>query len=88
MEDLSKHIQEEEEIDLVRLEQAITDTESEKLSKSFSRTKIFVPTRSHPGAPDKPPFETAVGLLMAPIDRLQNIFRKWPSGEVTPDPSM
>lgn len=88
MEDLRKHIQEEEEIDLVRLEQAITDTESEKLSKSFSRTKIFVPTRSHTGAPDKPPFETAVGLLMAPIDRLQNLFRKWPSGEITPDPSM
>jgi len=78
MNDLSKHIHDEETIDLVKLEEAITPEESAKLAKSFSRTKIFVPSRSHPSAPDKPPFETAVGLLMAPIDQLADLFRRWP----------
>lgn len=87
MADLSKHIKEEEEIDLVKLEGAITPTESGNLAQSFGRTKMFVPSRSHPGAPDKPPFETAVGLLAAPIDHLADIFRKWPGGSVTPNPS-
>lgn len=39
---------------------------------------MFVPTRSHPSAPDRPPFETAMGLLAAPIDRLMDMFRKFP----------
>ena len=88
MDDLSKHIRDEEEIDLVKLEATITDAESGRLSQSFSRTKMFVPTRSHPDMPDKPPFETAMGLLAAPLDQLQDLFRKWPGGQVTPNPSM
>ncbi|RHZ58941.1 HHE domain protein [Aspergillus thermomutatus] len=87
MMDLAQHIEEEETIDFVKLESAITPQESERLSKSFSRTKMFVPTRSHPGTPNKPPFETVVGLLTAPIDHLADIFRKWPDDVVAPNPS-
>lgn len=78
MRDLKQHIKEEETSDLVKLEDSLTEQESESLSKSFERTKMFVPSRSHPSAPNKPPFETAIGLLTAPIDRLADIFRKWP----------
>ncbi|KAH8691206.1 HHE domain protein, partial [Talaromyces proteolyticus] len=78
MEHLSQHIKEEETIDLVKLEGVISAEESQSLSKSFDRTKIFVPSRSHPIAPNKPPFETAVSLMMAPIDQLADLFRKWP----------
>lgn len=78
MDDLSKHILEEERDDLPRLDNALTSRESESLSRQFERTKLFVPTRSHPMAPDRPPFETAVGLMTAPIDRLADIFRKFP----------
>lgn len=42
---------------------------------------MFVPTRSHPGVPDKPPFETVFSLLMAPIDRLDDMLRKYPRPE-------
>ncbi|ODA75791.1 hypothetical protein RJ55_08679 [Drechmeria coniospora] len=75
--DLKKHIKEEEEEHLVALEAAIEETHSEKLAKSFERTKLFMPTRSHPNAPDKPPFETVVGLMTAPLDKLSDLFRKF-----------
>lgn len=87
MEELSQHIKEEETADLVKLEKALTDNESESLSKSFGRTKMFIPSRSHPSAPSKPPFETAIGLLTAPIDHLADLFRKWPETSTMPNPS-
>ncbi|KAG0257183.1 hypothetical protein BG011_004102 [Mortierella polycephala] len=76
--DLSQHIKEEEERDLVALENSIQEKDSEALFHSFKRTKMFVPTRSHPSAPDKPPFETVAGLLAAPIDHLRDLFSRFP----------
>ncbi|KAI9373463.1 hemerythrin HHE cation binding domain-containing protein [Aspergillus egyptiacus] len=78
MDDLEAHIKEEESQDLPMLEDAVSEAESRSLSKSFSRTKIFLPSRAHPHVPNKPPFETAVGLLTAPFDQLADLFRKWP----------
>ncbi|KAE8363394.1 hemerythrin HHE cation binding domain-containing protein [Aspergillus caelatus] len=87
MKDLAPHIKEEETTDLPALEEALSPEDSEKLSKSFGRTKMFVPSRSHPSAPSKPPYETAVGLLTAPIDHLADLFRKWPDTSTMPNPS-
>jgi hypothetical protein len=87
MEDLSTHIKEEEMDDLPKLEKVLSQEDSEKYSTSFGRTKMFVPSRSHPSAPDKPPYETAVGLLTAPIDHLADLFRKWPHTSGMPNPS-
>lgn len=87
MADLSQHIREEETEDLPKLEQALSAADSESYAKSFGRTKMFVPSRSHPSTPDKPPFETAVGLLTAPIDHLADLFRKWPDTSTMPNPS-
>ncbi|KAL2836467.1 hemerythrin HHE cation binding domain-containing protein [Aspergillus pseudoustus] len=87
MADLSEHIKDEENQDLPKLEDAITKEESEQLSKSFGRTKMFVPSRSHPSAPDKPPFETVAGLMAAPIDHLADLFRSWPHTKGMPNPS-
>jgi len=79
---LTQHMEEEENDDLPALEKAIGDhDECVKLGKSFARTKMFVPTRSHPSAPDKPPFETVAGLLAAPMDKLGDLFRKFPKDE-------
>ena len=36
---------------------------------------------AHPGAPDKPPFETIVGLLTAPLDKLKDMVDSFPSPE-------
>ncbi|KAJ9249298.1 hypothetical protein DTO207G8_6805 [Paecilomyces variotii] len=87
MQDLAQHIKEEETHDLIKLEEALTAEESEGLSKQFGRMKALVPSRSHPSAPNKPPFETAVGLLMAPIDHIADFFRKFPDNTVSPNPS-
>ena len=78
---LSDHIKEEEERDLPAIEKelASSEGESESLAKSFERTKLFVPSRSHPSAGEHPPFETAMGLLAAPIDKLGDLFRKFPA---------
>lgn len=77
---LSQHIKEEEKEDLPALEQALQNSkgESETLAKSFSRTKYFVPSRSHPSAGENPLFESVVGLMVAPIDKLADMFRKFP----------
>lgn len=87
IQDLSEHIKEEESQDLPKLEGALATEESENLSKSFGRTKMFVPSRSHPRAPNKPPFETAIGLITAPIDHLADLFRKWPHTSGMPNSS-
>jgi hypothetical protein len=87
MNDLNEHIREEESDDLPALETALQTAESESMAKSFGRTKAFVPSRSHPTAPDKPPFETVVGLMAAPIDHLADLFRKFPDKTASPNPS-
>jgi hypothetical protein len=87
MEDLSQHIKSEEESDLPGLEKTLDQADSESMAKSFGRTKMFVPSRSHPMAPNKPPFETVVGLMAAPIDHLGDLFRKFPDETASPNPS-
>lgn len=88
MDQLAAHIHTEETVDLVKLEGAITPDESARLAQSFGRTKHFVPTRAHPSAPDRPPYETAVALLTAPLDALQDLFRRWPESDFDPQPPM
>jgi len=86
---LKLHIKEEEESDMPALESALQKSsgESESMAKSFGRTKAFVPTHSHPSAGEKPPFETAMGLLAAPIDHIADLFRKFPKETISPNPS-
>ena len=81
MRDLSLHMREEEATDLPALEQVLSEQESENLSAAFQRTKLLAPSRSHPMGPDKPPFETAYGLVTAPIDLLGDLFRKFPRSQ-------
>lgn len=87
MDNLSQHIHEEEANDMPKLDNALAKSDSEALSKSFGRTKAFVPSHAHPSAPDKPPFETAIGLLTAPIDHIADLFRKFPDQTISPNPS-
>ncbi|KAM0385102.1 hypothetical protein ACHAQC_011700 [Fusarium culmorum] len=77
---LWQHIQEEEKLDLPALEQSLKaqGEETETLARRFDRTKKFVPTRSHPMAGEKPPFETVMGLMAAPMDKLADMLRKFP----------
>ncbi|KAH8703065.1 hypothetical protein BGW36DRAFT_393518 [Talaromyces proteolyticus] len=51
---LGPHI-EEENFALPALEQMLSPQESDSMSHSFARTKILVPSRSHPSAPNNLP---------------------------------
>ena len=65
-----------------RLEAKLPREESEKIAKSFMRTKQFVPTKSHPGAPTSSPLaEGLAGLLAAPIDKLKTLMESFPEEE-------
>ncbi|KAH7082471.1 hypothetical protein FB567DRAFT_605848 [Paraphoma chrysanthemicola] len=90
--ELEHHIEEEESRDLPDLERALnsrpvrgsSDWSSESLARKFERTKAFVPSRSHPAAGENPYFESAVGMLAAPIDRIADLFRKFPDDITDP----
>ena len=71
MGELRPHLRDEEETDIPELEAKLSREESEKLAKQFSKTKKLAPTRSHPYATSfEPPFETALALITAPIDKV------------------
>ncbi|CAF2915260.1 unnamed protein product [Rotaria sp. Silwood2] len=78
MKKFTAHVKGEEEKHLANFEKAISPEESASLARSFERTKMFAPTRAHPNAPNKPPFETVAGLLTAPLDKLRDLFEKFP----------
>ncbi|TDL19010.1 hypothetical protein BD410DRAFT_453300 [Rickenella mellea] len=82
MTNLREHAISEEQHDLPSLENALNRDESQATANSFQRTKKFVPTRAHPSAPDKPPFETLAGFLAAPMDKLKDAFSKFPTEEM------
>lgn len=77
--DLHTHIEHESNEDMPRLEKLLSREESRALANQFERTKIILPTRSHPSAPNKPYFENFAALLAAPIDRFADLLRAFPS---------
>ncbi|CAG8939917.1 unnamed protein product [Penicillium salamii] len=81
MDDFGIHARHEEDVELPRLESMLSKDESVEMTKSLDRTKVFVPSRSHPHSPVKPPFESVAGLITAPIDSVADLFRKWPDGK-------
>ncbi|KAJ3008817.1 hypothetical protein HKX48_008324 [Thoreauomyces humboldtii] len=81
MRDLDHHFKEEERVELPKLADHLSKEESGRMRKEFERMKRLVPTRPHPSAPDKPPFETVAGLLAAPLDKIKDMFRSFPKKE-------
>ena len=81
---LSAHIREEEKSGLSALEKALQSVaeESENLAKRFELTKAFVPSQSHPSAGENLYFESAMGLLAAPLDHIADLFRKFPDNTI------
>jgi hypothetical protein len=78
MKSLMSHCKETEENTIAALEQALSPSESASMSTSFARTKLLVPSRSHPMSLNKPPFATPATLLAAPLDRVADVFRTFP----------
>ncbi|KAF7330026.1 hypothetical protein MKEN_00266600 [Mycena kentingensis (nom. inval.)] len=85
---LRKHNDDEETKDLPLLEPKLDYRESgisKNAATDFMRTKKFVPTRAHPELPNRPPFETLMGFLVAPLDKLKDAFAKFPTEEMEKD---
>ncbi len=78
VENLHSHIEHESKEDMPRLEKVLSREESRELAKSFQRTKLITPTRSHPSAPNKPYFENFAAMLAAPIDKFADLLRAFP----------
>ncbi|EFQ97739.1 HHE domain-containing protein [Nannizzia gypsea CBS 118893] len=79
MSKIDMHINEEEDQYLPSLEAVLDPGESEKLARDFERTKVLMPTRSHPSAAvEQPMFETALALVQAPIDKVADLMRRFP----------
>ncbi|KAJ2933032.1 hypothetical protein H1R20_g4061, partial [Candolleomyces eurysporus] len=77
MDHLHEHNDSEEQKDLPLLFEKLGAEGAASAAASFKRTKGFAPTR----APNKPPFETLVGLMTAPIDKLRDAFAQFPTTE-------
>lgn len=88
---LEHHIKDEESDDLPALEKALASEEnkgsSESVAKTFANTKMFVPSRSHPAAGENPYIEGPGGLPVAIFDHIADLFRKFPDGTISPNPS-
>ncbi|KAI0708089.1 hypothetical protein C8T65DRAFT_536007, partial [Cerioporus squamosus] len=85
MEGLHHHNDDEEIKDLPLLEPALGEDASKQAALSFKKTKKLVPTRGHPSIPNKPPAETLLGLLEAPIDKIKDWFAAFPTEEEMKD---
>ena len=85
--DLNQPIREKEINDLPTLKSTIQNNKSQSIAKSFDHKEAFVPSRSHPTAPNKLLFETVTRLMTAPIDHLGDLFGKFPDDSVSPNPS-
>lgn len=51
LKDLHTHIEHEANEDMPKLEKILSKDESRELANQFERTKLILPTRSHPSAP-------------------------------------
>lgn len=84
MTDLHEHIKHESEEDMPRLEGKLSREESQALARSFERTKMITPTRSHPSAPNRPYIEDFAAMLAAPIHRFKDLLTTFPEKEELP----
>ncbi|KAL7938439.1 hypothetical protein V8C35DRAFT_276801 [Trichoderma chlorosporum] len=61
--------------------------EEEERDLAALEEKLQAVEGHHPSAGEHPPFETAMGLLAAPIDHVADLFRKFPDNTISPNPS-
>lgn len=79
MKDLQQHMNEEENEDLVFLRQHCSQEQLQHACTQFNNRKKIAPTRPHTSIPEKPAaLEAALGLLIAPIDKMRDMFTSFP----------
>jgi len=72
IEDVRRHVQDEERDLLPRLRAACDETNLRKLGEKFEHSKALAPTRPHPSAPNRPPMNKILAPGEGLIDRLRD----------------
>jgi hypothetical protein len=78
VEALRKHVAFEDDV-FLRFEQAVPEPDRNRLGRKFNRAKAIAPTRPHPHAPNRPPFNKLAGAAAAPLDRLRDALGERPA---------
>lgn len=67
-----EHVAEEENVLLPKLAAAATAEELDDLGANLATAERMAPTRPHPGAPNRPPFNVVAGLTSAVVDKARD----------------
>ncbi|KAI9328463.1 hypothetical protein DFJ73DRAFT_613673, partial [Zopfochytrium polystomum] len=83
IEELKEHIRQEETVDLVKMRERFSSAELDEMGLQFQRIKMMGPTHPHPAvAPTKSgTLEALIGMAAAPLDRLRDATREFPSAD-------
>ena len=82
--DLAEHLNYEEREDLPFLKERLTEDQLIKAGKSFTMKEKIAPTRPHPNVPNRSvSLENALGVLLAPVDKLKDMFTAFPDKDTT-----
>lgn len=69
---VQEHVAEEEGVLLPKLAAAATAEELTELGTHLATAERMAPTRPHPGAPNRPPFNIVAGLTSAVVDKARD----------------
>jgi hemerythrin superfamily protein len=75
IDEVRKHIEEEEDLVLPAVERTLSERELETLGRAIDRAKKAAPTRPHPLAPDTPPGNVIAGIGAALLVRARDAGR-------------
>ncbi len=68
------HVQEEEQELFPQLRERLSPDDLDKLGKQLQLVKKVAPTRPHPSAPDRPPWNWLLGPPTGLVDRARDLF--------------
>jgi hemerythrin superfamily protein len=79
MAEVTEHVGEEEGELFPRLRTALGRDRIRRLGEDLQTAKAAAPTRPHPGAPNRPPWNFVTGPMAAALDRAFDVFRRFPA---------
>lgn len=79
MAEVTEHVGEEESELFPQLRGALGADRIRRLGEDLQTAKAAAPTRPHPGAPNRPPWNFLAGPMAAALDRAFDVLRKFPA---------
>lgn len=81
MGELTAHVKEEETDFIPTLQKHASPNDLQEMAKQWYSTQKGACTHPHPSAPDKPPLQTVVNKLGAPLDKARDLMRDFPEAQ-------